>query len=177
MSSSASPLAHGTQSDHAHTLTSRPTQPLWVTRPLPRTVLAAPAAPAPPARPFVVTPLAALPAGASASGSPTLARSTGGILVALLGVFVVLNLGDLASTYLGLHSGMHEGNPLMSTLLNHYGFGMLIAYKALVILAVGGGVQVLRRLHSSLAQVTLWICNALVFAVVLLNLLQYMLLR
>ncbi len=113
-----------------------------------------------PARPRVTRPL-------------TRPRAAGAYLPPLLALFAVLNLGDLASTYLGLASGMREGNPLMSTLLGHYGFGALIVYKALVILAVTGGVYLLRSFHLKIAHVTIWVCNALVFAVVVLNLVQF----
>ena len=100
-------------------------------------------------------------------------RGAGAYLPPLLGLFAVLNISDLASTYLGLASGMREGNPLMSTLLGQYGFSALIAYKALVILAVTGGVYLLRSFHLKIAHVTIWVCNALVFAVVVLNLVQF----
>jgi hypothetical protein len=93
-----------------------------------------------------------------------------------LSVYVALNLGDLISTYVGLHSGLHEGNPLMGSLLREHGFGALIVYKVLVIVAVVAGLQVLRHRHARLAGITLAICNVLVGLAVLLNLLQYALL-
>lgn len=140
---------------------SRETLPLGVRSPLspllspsksPRTTR--------PARPRVTRPLSR-------------PRAAGAYLPPLLGLFAVLNIGDLASTYLGLASGMREGNPLMSTLLGHYGFGALIVYKALVILAVTAGVYLLRSFHLKIAHVTIWVCNVLVFAVVVLNLVQF----
>jgi hypothetical protein len=94
-------------------------------------------------------------------------------MVLLLGLFVLLNIGDLISTYVALGVGMREGNPLMSSLLAHYGFVSLIVYKVAVVGVVGGGVLLLQRFHPRLAHVTLWVCNALVFAAVFLNLLQY----
>lgn len=94
-------------------------------------------------------------------------------MVLLLGLFVVLNIGDLVSTYVALGIGMREGNPLMSSLLQHYGFASLIVYKLAVVIVVGGGALLLRRVHPRLAQVTLWVCNALVFTAVFLNVLQY----
>ncbi|MGZ3636960.1 MAG: DUF5658 family protein [Ktedonobacterales bacterium] len=95
----------------------------------------------------------------------------------LLALFAVLNIGDIVSTYIGLAGGMREGNPLMSTLLAHYGFGALIMYKALVIVAVAVGIYVLRAFHTSIATITIWICNALVLGVVVMNVVQYLALR
>jgi hypothetical protein len=120
-------------------------------------------------RPFVVTrrrsPLHRLGMAVARSRS----------LVLLLAVFALLNMGDLVSTYVGLHGGLREGNPLMSTLLLHYGFVALIGYKLLVVLAVSAGVFLLRTFHRGIATATIWICNGLVFAVVLLNVLQFVL--
>lgn len=90
-----------------------------------------------------------------------------------LTLFALLNVGDLVSTYAGLHSGMHEGNPLMSTLLLSYGFGALIGYKVVVICAVAVGIYVLHGFSKGIASTTIWICNALVCAVVILNLAQF----
>lgn len=90
-----------------------------------------------------------------------------------IGLFVLLNIGDLVSTYLALGIGMREGNPLMSSLLQHYGFAALILYKVVVVVIVGGGVLLLRRYHPRLAQITLYVCNALVFLAVFLNVLQF----
>ena len=95
-------------------------------------------------------------------------------LVMLLALFALLNACDLISTYAGLHSGMREGNPLMNGLLGHYGFAALIGYKLAVIGAVSGGVYVLRGFSKSIATVTIWVCNALVCAVVIMNVLQFM---
>lgn len=96
-----------------------------------------------------------------------------GMLPAWMALFAVLNAGDLISTYIGLHSGLREGNPLMDGLLMHYGFAALIVYKMLVVAAVGLGVVMLRRFHRGIASATIWICNALVLVVVLLNVLQF----
>lgn len=95
----------------------------------------------------------------------------------LLVLFAVLNAGDLVSTFIGLEGGMREGNPLMNALLMHYGFGALILYKVLVIVAVTAGVYVLRAFHKSIANITIWVCNALVFGVVVMNVVQYVALR
>ncbi len=95
----------------------------------------------------------------------------------LLALFAVLNVGDLVSTFIGLEGGMREGNPLMNALLMHYGFGALIFYKVLVIVAVTAGVYVLRAFHKSIANITIWVCNALVFGVVVMNVVQYVALR
>ena len=90
-----------------------------------------------------------------------------------IGLFVVLNIGDLVSTYVALGGGFREGNPLMRALLARYGFAALILYKVGVIATVGVGVLLLRRSHPRLAQVTLAVCNLLVLAVVSLNVAQY----
>jgi uncharacterized protein DUF5658 len=154
------PVMRGS-SREAHRHESRETLPLGVRSPMspllspsksPRTTR--------PARPHGTRPLSR-------------PRAAGALLPPLLGLFAVLNIGDLASTYLGLASGMREGNPLMSTLLGHYGFGALVVYKALVILAVTAGVYLLRSFHLKIAHITIWVCNALVFAVVVLNLVQF----
>lgn len=108
---------------------------------------------------------------------PRATKDSGRWLPELLAIFAILNIGDLASTFIGLTSGMHEGNPLMSTLLAHFGFGALVVYKALVIVAVTAGIYVLRAFHPSIATVTIWVCNALVLGVVILNIVQYFLLH
>lgn len=99
-------------------------------------------------------------------------RRTTPALAGWLGLFVVLNIGDLVSTYVALGLNMREGNPLMSTLLQQFGFKALIAYKLAVVLTVGLGVLLLRRYHPRLAQITLYVCNALVLVAVLLNVVQ-----
>ncbi len=90
-----------------------------------------------------------------------------------LAVYVSLNVGDLASTYVGLHSGLHEGNPLMRTLLDQHGFGALIVYKVIVVVAVAVGLGALYRRHPRLAGVTLAVCNVLVGLAVVANLVQF----
>lgn len=105
------------------------------------------------------------------------AREGGRWLPELLALFAVLNIGDIVSTFVGLSGGMREGNPLMSTLLTHYGFGALIVYKALVIVAVAVGIYILRAFHTSIATITIGVCNALVLGVVVLNVVQYVALR
>lgn len=104
-------------------------------------------------------------------------RDGGRWLPELLVLFAVLNIGDIVSTFIGLAGGMREGNPLMSMLLEHYGFGALIFYKALVIVAVTAGIYLLRAFHTSIATITIWICNALVLGVVVMNVVQYVALR
>lgn len=94
------------------------------------------------------------------------------VLALWIALFALLNAGDLISTYVALGIGMREGNPLMSALLARYGFEALIVYKLLVIAVVGCGVLLLRRFHARLANITILICNALVFLAVFLNVLQ-----
>jgi uncharacterized integral membrane protein len=103
----------------------------------------------------------------------TAASIRGGLLPLLVIVFAVLNVGDLASTYVGLASGMREGNPLMSVLLANFGFGALILYKMLVIVAVAAGVLFLSIVHRRVAHATIWICNLLVLGVVVSNIVQF----
>lgn len=93
----------------------------------------------------------------------------------LLLLFAALNICDVVSTYVGLHNGLREGNPLMSGLLSQHGFGALLLYKALVVLVVSLGVYFLRAFSPRVAHATIWICNGLVLAVVLLNILQFLL--
>ena len=90
-------------------------------------------------------------------------------------VYLLLNVGDLVSTYLGLQAGLHEANPLMSGLLAQNGFGALIAYKLVVIVAVVGGAIALLRMHPRAAYLTVHVCNSLVFLAVFLNVAQMLL--
>ena len=94
------------------------------------------------------------------------------VLALLIGLFILLNIGDLVSTYVALGIGMREGNPLMSVLLARFGFGALILYKLLVVAVVGIGVVLLRRFHPRLAQITILVCNVLVLLAVVLNVVQ-----
>lgn len=89
------------------------------------------------------------------------------------GVYIAVNIGDLISTDIGLHAGLHEGNPLMRTLLAQHGFAALIVYKLVVIVAVVFGLSLLTRRHPRLAAVTLTICNILVALAVVLNIVQF----
>lgn len=121
-------------------------------------------------RPFVVShPAPSLPEQRAPHGSAQVLK-----MVILLAIFALLNAGDLVSTYAGLHNGMHEGNPLMSGLLGYYGFNGLIGYKIAVILAVSVGVFVLRSFSKGIASATIWVCNALVAVVVILNVTQFL---
>ncbi len=90
-------------------------------------------------------------------------------------VFAVLNAADLISTFVGLHHGMREGNPLMSMLLATYGFAALVFYKVIVVAAVAFGVRLLREFRVSVAKVTIVVCNLLVLFVVIANVAQYFL--
>jgi hypothetical protein len=103
---------------------------------------------------------------------PTRARMLTPALTFWLVVYALLNVGDLVSTYLGLAAGLREANPLMSGLLMHFGFGALIAYKLVVIVAVVAGAMALFRMHPRAAYLTVHVCNALVFAAVALNVVQ-----
>lgn len=104
-------------------------------------------------------------------------RPNGFLLAALLVLFALLNIGDLASTYVGLVHGLAEGNPLMSQLLAHYGFGALIADKVFVVTTVSCGAFLLRKLNWRMAHAVAVICDALVLVVVLANIVQYALTR
>ncbi len=90
-----------------------------------------------------------------------------------LALFMVLNAFDLLTTYIDLQAGLREGNPLMRTLLQQEGFGALIFYKILMVLVVSAGILLLHRGYPKLAHITLGICNMLVLAVVISNLIQY----
>ena len=122
------------------------------------------------ARPFVVshTSRSVMPRPAA---RPRIAGSYLPILVAL---FALLNTADLVSTFVGLRTGMHEGNPLMGALLARYGFVALVGYKAVVVGTVALGVRLLRTYRLSIAHASIWICNTLVFVVVVLNVAQYL---
>lgn len=121
------------------------------------------------ARPFVVYRVET----SSQSLRKTLIGMGQGTMAVALALFALLNLGDIVSTWFGLQSGLHEGNPLMSHLLFQFGFGALIAYKLLVVVAVSTGVVILNAFSGGVARATIWICNALVCAVVIMNVVQY----
>ena len=95
----------------------------------------------------------------------------------LLVLFALLNAGDLLTTYLGLAHGLNEGNPLMNELLAHYGFGALIADKLLVIAAVTSGSLLLHKLDWRIAHAIALVCDALIFLVVVSNIVQYLMLK
>jgi hypothetical protein len=97
--------------------------------------------------------------------------------VVLLLLFAVLNAADLLTTYLGLAHGLNEGNPLMSKLLTHYGFGALIADKLLVIAAVTSGSLLLHKLDWRVAHAIALVCDALIFLVVVSNVVQFLMLK
>lgn len=126
-----------------------------------------------PSRPFVVGRAPAHARSRSRAAARPRAHLHLGLLPVWLGLFALLNAGDLITTYIGLHGGLREGNPLMDGLLMHFGFAALITYKVLVVAAVGLGVVMLRRFHRGISGATIAICNALVLAVVILNVLQY----
>lgn len=144
--------------------TGRDTLTRWATQPLTH------ALPSAATRPFVV----ARPSSPRVVVRHATPHSHGGMLLPLLvTLFAVLNAGDLLSTFMGLASGMREGNPLMNILLVQYGFGALILYKVVVIVAVGAGVLFLSTFHRRIAHVTIWVCNLLVLGVVFSNLMQF----
>jgi hypothetical protein len=91
----------------------------------------------------------------------------------LVAMFALLNTADLITTFIGIHNGLREGNPLMSALLVKYGFIALVFYKAVVVAAVALGVRMLRTFRVSVANVTIVICDLLVLLVVFANLAQY----
>lgn len=90
----------------------------------------------------------------------------------LIAGFALLNIGDLLSTWIDLHSGMREGNPFMSMLLAQHGFGALIAYKAVVVGVVGVVVSALWDSRPRLVGWTLVACDLLVFSAVAVNVMQ-----
>lgn len=144
------------------------TLPLWALRPMPRR--------APPSTTAEEPPLLTSRARRQLMGQPSeRQRAADRLLSALVVLFVLLNLADLISTFVGLQSGLHEGNPLMSALLSRYGFSALVLYKLIVIAAVAVGVRMLRSFRISVARVTIVICNLLVLAVVVANVAQYFL--
>lgn len=49
-------------------------------------------------------------------------------------VFLLLNIGDAVSTYVGLGRGLSELNPLPAALLARYGLGAMLSAKAFIIL-------------------------------------------
>jgi hypothetical protein len=91
----------------------------------------------------------------------------------LLATFGLLNLSDLISTWVDLHDGMHEGNPVMSQLLLQHGFGALIAYKIFVVAVVGFVAVGLWSIRPRLIAGTLVACNLLILVAVVSNVWQY----
>jgi hypothetical protein len=98
-------------------------------------------------------------------------------LVILLAVFALFNLGDLATTYVGILHGLNEGNPIMSRLLSQYGFSALIADKLIVIAAVTWGSLLLGRLDRRVAHIVSLVCDTLIFLVVISNVVQFAMVR
>ena len=96
------------------------------------------------------SPRAAQPARPGGTRSLMRRRATGQYLPLLLGLFAVLNIGDLASTYLGLASGMREGNPLKLWAPSEPG-----EYEIRYIL--GRGTKVLARTTISIQRSQSWV--------------------
>ncbi len=94
-------------------------------------------------------------------------------MVALIGLFATLNIGDLVSTWVDLHAGLHEGNPLMSQLLAGYGFGALIVYKIFVVSLVAGITLILWSVRPRMVGFTLLACDVLVFGAIAINIMQF----
>jgi hypothetical protein len=124
-------------------------------------------------QPLPVTEMASPHAYATRPQALARSRPGGMPLLVWLGIFGLLNGVDILSTWVGLANGMHEGNPLMSTLLGNYGFGALIGYKLAVVVTVSAGVLLLRSFSSHIARLTIRICAVLVALVVLTNVLQF----
>ena len=91
----------------------------------------------------------------------------------LLGAFAVLNAGDLISTWIDLHAGLVEGNPIMHSMLEYSGFGSLIMYKILVVAIVTIASLALGKSRPKMTMITISICNALILTAVALNIIQY----
>lgn len=90
-----------------------------------------------------------------------------------MALYLVFNLGDLLSTYLGLRHGLKEGNPLMNAMLTWNGFTAVIDYKLIVTLSVLAGLWLVSGWNIRAARAALLICNCMVALVVALNLAQY----
>lgn len=67
--------------------------------------------------------------------------------LALLAI-VLLNALDALTTWYDLQRGAHEGNPLIAPFIAGYGFGALILYKLVIVLAAIGGTLLLERLQA-----------------------------
>jgi hypothetical protein len=65
----------------------------------------------------------------------------------------------------------------MNQLLAHYGFGALIADKLLVITAVTSGSLLLHKLDWRIAHAIALVCDALIFLVVVSNVVQFLMLK
>ena len=99
------------------------------------------------------------------------------VLPLLMVVFAMLNAADALTTYIGLHTGLFEGNPVMSGLMSHFGFSALIMYKLVVTVTIGYGARWLQRMQPVLATVTVLLCNLMVFSVVVSNMVQWLAIR
>lgn len=139
------------------------TRPLWALQPMPKSVSRHATGA------FVVARVSKTAVRQPANNERIVAR----LLIAAIVLFALLNAADLLSTFIGLHNGMREGNPLMSALLHTYGFGALVLYKVIVVVAVALGVRMLRHFRVSVASLTIAICNVLVLLVVIANVTQY----
>jgi len=65
-------------------------------------------------------------------------------------LFIVLNILDVAITYLGLRAGLPEGNVLTAMVLARYGEWSMYGLKAAVIVLVVGGLMRFGRHHIGL---------------------------
>lgn len=89
------------------------------------------------------------------------ARKWGLVLLA------VLNVLDIVTTYIALHNGAHEGNPLASGIIGH-GFGWVIVAKAVYLGLFAWAVY--RVAKPVLTTVVVWFAVGSYFMVVLINL-------
>lgn len=88
-----------------------------------------------------------------------------------ISAFVLLNILDLATTWIALSAGMREANPIPSTLLILAGPGSLILLKLAVVLAVALIMGVFAPAYPSLWR-GLKFANALLAIIVVSNTVQ-----
>lgn len=88
-----------------------------------------------------------------------------------LTVFVVMNLLDVASTWMAMQRGLPEGNPVPSMLLEAGGTELMYLFKVAVVLLV---VLAALRLSPYFPKIWygVWIGNAILAVVVTLNVVQ-----
>lgn len=85
-----------------------------------------------------------------------------------LGLLVLLNALDVLTTYIALHHGAVEGNPVTRSIIDH-GFGWVIFWKALVLLVLAIGIIRIQSQRPLATLVAVWTVVGAYLMVVMIN--------